>query len=77
MPEPVETYDPAGIDYAWIMQVTFILTIIVGAPLIALLSTQTSLGTWSDRLQFAIGIGATVWFVVAILVYLVARNRVG
>lgn len=75
MPEPVERYDPDGIDYAWIMQVTFVTTIIVGAPVVALVSTQATLPTWTDRVQFAIGVGAVVWFVVGIVVYGIARRR--
>ena len=76
VPEPVERYDPPGIDYAWIMQVTFVVTIIIGAPIVAIASTQYSLPTWSDRAQFAIGLGAIVWFVVAVTVYGIARRRV-
>ena len=75
MPTPVEQYEPAGIDYGWIMQVTFIVTIVLGAPLLALLSTVFSLPTWSDRLEFAIAFGALLWFCVAIIVYAIERSR--
>lgn len=75
MPEPVERFDPPGIDYAWIMQVTFVTTILIGAPVVALASTRVALPTWGERAQFAIGIGAVVWFVVALVVFAVARRR--
>lgn len=76
MPEPVEQYDPDGVDYGWVMQITFLTTIVVGTPIVALLSTQAALPTWADRVQFAVGIGAVLWFIVAIVVFLIERRRV-
>ncbi len=75
MPEPVETYEPDGIDYGWVMQVTFVTTISIGAPMVALLAfvTGVSLPTWSARASFAIRVGAIVWFITAICVFLYAR----
>lgn len=75
MPEPVERYDPEGIDYAWIMQTTFVLTIAFGAPAVALASWFASLPTWGARARFAIGIGAVIWFCLAIGVYGYARTQ--
>ncbi len=72
-PEVTQT-DPEGIDYGWVMQVTFILTIVIGAPLVAVLSTFASVPTWADRVEFAIRVGAPVWLVTAVLVYLYARR---
>lgn len=76
MPDPVETYEPDGIDFAWIMQVTFVLTITVGAPIVALLSTAADLPTWGARAEFAVRVGAVVWLLTAVPVYLYARRRV-
>ena len=73
MPEPVET-NPDGVDYGWVMQVTFVLTILVGAPIVALLSTTVTLPTWSDRVEFAIRVAAPVWFVMAIAVFAYAKR---
>lgn len=73
MTPEVRRTDPEGIDYGWVMQVTFILTIIVGAPVVALLSTLVSLPTWSDRALFAMQVAAPVWFVTAISVWAYAR----
>jgi len=72
--QPVETSDPEGIDYAWIMQTTFVLTIVVGAPLVALLSIRATLPTWGARVEFAIRVGAVVWFLIAVGVFLYARR---
>jgi hydrogenase/urease accessory protein HupE len=68
----VET-DPDGLDLGWVMQVTFVVTIVVGAPLVAVLSLGFSLPTWEDRVLFAVRIGALVWLVTAIGVYAYAR----
>ena len=63
------------VDYGWVMQVTFVLTIVVGAPIVALLSTGTSLPTWDDRVDFAVRVGAVVWIVTATATYFYARRR--
>jgi len=72
-PEVRET-DPEGIDYGWIMQVTFIVTIVIGAPVVAALSLFTTLPTWSDRALFAVRVGAFVWLVTMVTVYAYARK---
>lgn len=76
MPEPVETHDPEGVDYAWVMQTTFVLTVAVGAPVVALLAwaTGVSLPTWADRAEFAIRVGALIWLVVALGAYFYERR---
>ena len=77
MPEPVETHDPEGVDYGWVMQTTFVLTILLGAPVVALAAwvVGVSLPTWAARAEFAVRVGALIWFVVAVGVFLYARNR--
>ncbi|WP_115865658.1 DUF5822 domain-containing protein [Halorussus litoreus] len=77
MPEPVETHDPDGVDYGWVMQTTFVLTIVVGAPIVALVAwlAGVSLPTWAARAEFAIRVGAFVWFLVATGVFLYARRE--
>jgi hydrogenase/urease accessory protein HupE len=74
VPERVETTDPDGIDYTWVMQVTFVATIVVGAPLVALLSLGADLPTWEARASFAVRVGALVWLMTALLVYAYARR---
>lgn len=76
MPELVETYEPEeGIDFAWVMQTTFVLTIVIGAPVVGLLSLSTPLPTWGARAGFAIRIGAVIWFLTAVAVYAYARRQ--
>ena len=57
------------------MQVTFVVTIVVGAPVVAALSLTTTLTTWTARAGFAVRVGALVWFVVAVAVFLYARRH--
>lgn len=75
MPTRVDHHEPEGIDYAWVMQVTFVITILVGAPVVAALATRTPLPTWGARAAFAIRVGAAIWFVTAVGVFLYARRR--
>jgi membrane protein YdbS with pleckstrin-like domain len=75
VPARVETTDPEGVDYGWVMQTTFVLTIVVGAPVVAVLSAGTELPTWSARATFAVRVGAVVWILTAVPVFLYARRR--
>lgn len=68
-----QTEPTDGIDYGWIMQVTFVATIVVGAPIVALLSLGVDLPTWSDRARFAVAIGSVIWFITGVVVYAYAR----
>jgi len=74
VPSVTET-DPDGIDYGWVMQITFISTIAVGAPVVALASVFVGdLSTWGARAAFAVRVGAVVWFLTAVLTYWYARR---
>ena len=75
MPDPVHTTDPDGVDYGWVMQTTFVLTIVIGAPVVALLSVPADLPTWGSRANFAIRVGAVVWLCIGVPVYLYARSN--
>ncbi|MFC4438342.1 MULTISPECIES: DUF5822 domain-containing protein [Natrialbaceae] len=77
MPEPVETTTPDGVDYGWVMQVTFVVTILVGAPIVAFLSTGVDLPTWGSRAEFAVRVGAVIWMVVALSVFAYAKHKQG
>lgn len=76
MPRAEET-DPEGLDYGWVMQVTFVLTVVAGAPLVAVLSLARPLPTWEARVAFAVRVGAVVWILTALSVYAYARRRTG
>ena len=71
----VEKTDPDGVDFGWVMQVTFVTTILVGSPVVILASTAVTLPTWTARATFAVRVGALVWFLTAVCVYLYARYR--
>lgn len=73
-PEVTRT-ESEGIDFGWVMQVTFITSIFVGTPVVAILAIPATLPTWAERAQFAVGIGAAVWFVVGLSVYTYARRN--
>lgn len=75
MPEHVGTTDPDGVDFGWVMQTTFVLTIVVGAPVVTLLSTQVTLPDWGARAAFAVRVGAVVWILTGAAVYLYARRQ--
>jgi len=75
VPRRVEESDPEGVDYGWVMQTTFVLTILVGAPAVALLSSTVELPTWGARAGFAIRVGAVVWILTAIPVAVYANVR--
>ena len=75
MPERVETTDPEGVDYGWVMQTTFVLTIVIGAPVVAALSLFTTLPDWPTRAEFAVRVGAVVWLCIGVPVYAYARSH--
>lgn len=74
MPEPVETTDPDGVDYTWVMQVTFLVSLVVGVPVVVALSLSRSFDGWTAMALFAVRIGALVWLLIALFVYVYARR---
>ncbi|MUW14784.1 hypothetical protein GJ633_08985 [Halorubrum sp. CBA1125] len=72
--QPVERAEFEGVDYAWVMQTTFVVTILVGAPVVAVLSAFVTLDSWGDRAAFAVRVGAPIWFVTAVAVAAYARR---
>ena len=73
MADLVETTDPDGVDFGWVMQMTFVVTILVGAPIVAGLSILVELPTWGSRVSFAIRVGAPIWFLTAVGLFLYAK----
>jgi hypothetical protein len=73
--DPVAKTNPEGVDFGWVMQVTFVVTILVGAPLVALLSTTVELSTWGARANFAIRVGAPIWLTTNVAAFLYAKYR--
>jgi hypothetical protein len=62
------------VDFAWVMQTTFVVTILAGAPLVAVTALFVELPAWGDRAAFAVRVGAVVWFLAAVGVYGYARR---
>ena len=73
--DPVAKTNPEGVDFGWVMQVTFVVTILVGAPLVAVLSTTVELSTWGARANFAIRVGAPIWLTTNVAAYLYAKYK--
>jgi uncharacterized membrane protein len=71
VPERVKSTDPDGVDFGWVMQTTFVLTVTVGAVIVTLVAilTGVTLPDWGARASFAIRVGAVVWLITAIFVY--------
>nr|WP_208288715.1 DUF5822 domain-containing protein [Halobacterium sp. R2-5] len=76
VPELQEKTDPEGVDYGWVMQTTFVLTIVVGAPAVVALSLFYTLPSWESRVSFAVRVGAVVWMITALSTYWYARRNV-
>lgn len=73
MPDVTQT-DPQGIDFGWVMQVTFVLTVLLGVPIVGAASLVVGpMESWAERVSFAVRVGALVWFVTAVTTYLYAR----
>jgi hypothetical protein len=73
VPDVTQT-DPQGVDFGWVMQVTFIVTILLGVPIVAAASLVVGpMESWAERVSFALRAGALVWFLTALLTYSYAR----
>lgn len=75
MPTKIGATSPDGVDYGWVLQVTFITTIILGVPIVAVAAMPFELTTWGQRANFAIRMGAVVWLGTSIVVYWYARTN--
>ena len=75
MPTRVESREVSGIDYTWVMQVTFLLAILVGVPIVAFGGVFVTLPTWQARAEFAVRVGAVVWLLTASIVYVYAKTQ--
>ncbi len=73
--QPVERAEFEGVDYGWVMQTTFVVTILVGAPVVAVLSAFVTLDSWGARAAFAVRVGAPIWFLTAVAVAIYAKRH--
>lgn len=65
-----------SVDFGWVMEVTFIVTVLLGAPIVALGGLWFEIEGWNARIIFATTVAAAVWFITAIGVYAYARSSV-
>jgi hypothetical protein len=63
----------AGVDTEYVMNLTFVLTLVVGVPLVVVLSLFVELDGWGEIGTFVVQVGAAIWFLTAIAIY--ARER--
>lgn len=63
----------AAIDFRRLFELTFIITVIVGTPLIALSALFVELPDFETRVVYATTIAAAVWLVTAVVLYARAR----
>ena len=85
MPKRVDSADaddaasgtpPDEVDYTRVMQLTFVTTILAGVPLVVALSLFVTLPTWAARAEFAVRVGALVWLLTGVGIFLRERRRV-
>lgn len=62
------------VDYGYVLEVTFVLTVLVGAPVIALASLFVELDSWTARVVFATTLAGALWFVFAVVIYASVRT---
>lgn len=57
------------VDYEWVLEMTFIVTVVVGVPIIALASLLVDLPTWRARITYATTVAAAVWLLTAVVLF--------
>lgn len=65
-----------AVDFGWVMEVTFILTVVIGTPIVVLGSLWFDIDGWTARVVYATTVAAALWFVTAIAVYVYARTDI-
>lgn len=68
--------ETAAVDFGWILQMTFVVTVVAGVPLLALGSVFVSLPDWPSRAAYAGAGGGSLWLVTAVGLYLLELRRV-
>ncbi len=68
--------DDAGVDHTRILQQTFVVTVVIGAPALAIGSLFVDLPTWSARAAYAGTFGGSLWLGTALALYLRDWRRV-
>jgi hypothetical protein len=64
-----------GVDTEHVMNLTFVLTLLLGVPAVVVLSLFVPLDGWNEILAFVVRVGAAIWFLTAVTLYVRERLR--
>jgi hypothetical protein len=64
-----------GVDTEHVMNLTFVLTLVLGVPTVVVLSLFVPLDGWNEIISFVVRIGAAIWFLTAVTLYVRERIR--
>ena len=64
-----------GVDTEHVMNLTFVLTLLLGVPMVVVLSLFVPLDGWNEIISFVVRVGAGIWFLTAVALYVRERRR--
>ncbi|NHN40984.1 hypothetical protein G9C85_04945 [Halorubellus sp. JP-L1] len=64
-----------GVDTEHVMNLTFVLTLLFGVPTVVVLSLFVPLDGWGEIIGFVVRVGAAIWFLTAVGLYVRERLR--
>jgi len=64
-----------GVDTEHVMNLTFVLTLFLGVPTVVVLSLFVPLDGWNEIISFVVRVGAAIWFLTAVTLYVRERIR--
>ena len=70
-----ESASVEGVDTEHVMNLTFVLTLFLGVPTVVVLSLFVPLDGWNEIISFVVRVGATIWFLTAVTLYVRERVR--
>jgi len=65
----------SGVDTEHVMNLTFVLTLLFGVPAVVVLSLFVPLDGWGEIIGFVVRVGAAIWFLTAVTLYVRERLR--
>lgn len=65
----------SGVDTEHVMNLTFVLTLLFGVPVVVILSLFVPLEGWDEIVMFVVQVGAAIWFLTAVTLYVRERIR--
>jgi len=63
-----------GVDTEHVMNLTFVVTLLLGVPAVVVLSLFVPLDGWGEILGFVVRVGAAIWFLTAAGLYVRERR---